>query len=79
MRFWSFRGRPARGFPSSEELLVTEELLRKSVEDVFVVRDRQIRSGIIAFRGELRAEPARALDVLIGRLRPFGYTPFLAA
>lgn len=79
MRFWPSRGRPARVFPSSEELLVTEELLRKNIEDVFVVRERQIRSGIIAFRGDLRAEPSRALDVLIGRLRPFGYTPFLAA
>jgi membrane-associated protease RseP (regulator of RpoE activity) len=78
MRFWPFRGRRARVAPPSEDLLITEELLRRSVEDVFAVREREVRSGIIAFRGELRAEPSRALDVLVGRLRPFGYTPFLA-
>jgi len=78
MRLWPFRGRPGRVSPSSQELLVTEEVLRRSVEDVFVVRDCQIRTGIIAFRGELRVEPPRALDALIARLRPFGYTPFLA-
>ena len=79
MRLWPLRGRRPRVSPPSEDLLATEELLRTRVEDVFVAHERRSGSGIIAFRGELRAEPARALDVLIARLRPFGYTPFLAA
>jgi len=58
-------------------LLVTEEMLRRSVEDVLVVRDRQLRGGIFVFRGILTMQPGRALDVLIERFRPIGYTPFL--
>jgi membrane-associated protease RseP (regulator of RpoE activity) len=63
--------------PTSDDLLITEGLLRQSADDVFVVRERLVRGGIFAFRGELRAEPGRALDVLVARFRPFGYTPFL--
>src|SRR6266699_3509973 len=29
------------------------------------------------FRGSLTTDPARALDLLIARFRPFGYTPYL--
>lgn len=41
------------------------------------VRDRQIQGGAIVFRGDLRVEPARALDLMLARFKPFGYTPFL--
>ena len=58
-------------------MLVTEDRLRRNVEDVLTIRDRQIRGGIVVFRGELMTEPARALDLLIGRFRPLGYTPYL--
>jgi membrane-associated protease RseP (regulator of RpoE activity) len=58
-------------------MLVTEDRLRRNVEDVMAVRDRQIRGGIVVFRGELMTEPARALDLLIDRFRPLGYTPYL--
>ena len=44
-----------------------------------VVHERQIRGGVILFRGDLRTEPARALDTLLTRFAPFGYTPFLKA
>jgi membrane-associated protease RseP (regulator of RpoE activity) len=60
-----------------DDVLVTEDLLRRTSEDVFTVRERQVRGGVIVFRGELRAEPGQALDVLLARFRPFGYTPFL--
>jgi len=58
-------------------MLVTEDQLRRNVEDILVVRDRQIRGGIFVFRGDLMTTPARALDVLLERFRPLGYTPFL--
>jgi membrane-associated protease RseP (regulator of RpoE activity) len=58
-------------------VLVTEEQLRQSVEDVLLVRDRQVRGSVIVFRGLLTIEPGRALELLIDRFRPFGYTPFL--
>lgn len=54
-----------------------EGLLRVQVEDVLVVEDRQISDRAIAFTGELRVPPRRALAILRDRLRPFGYTPFL--
>ena len=58
---------------------MTEELLRGNVEDVLRVRDRQIRGGIIVFRGELTLAPGRALEVPAERFGRFGYTPFLRA
>jgi membrane-associated protease RseP (regulator of RpoE activity) len=78
MRFWPFRRRPARR-PAAppEDLLVTEEVLRRRVEDVLVVRERQILGGIVVFRGDLRVEPRCAVDALVERFRPYGYTPFL--
>src|SRR6059036_1269048 len=39
MRFWPFRNRPAAP-PPADDLLVTEELLRRNVEDLLVVRFR---------------------------------------
>src|SRR2546428_9452573 len=79
MRFWPFRGHAPAGPPRVEDVLVSEELLRKNLEDVLVVRERQIRGGIIAFRGDLLRSPSQAVDVLRERFRAFGYTPFLRA
>lgn len=79
MRFWPFRGRRPAAPPPPPDLVVTEDLLRRSVEDLLLVRELEIRGGIFSFRGELLVAPARALDVLLERLRPFGYTPFLRA
>ncbi|HMH53208.1 MAG TPA: site-2 protease family protein [Candidatus Acidoferrum sp.] len=77
MRLWPFRRRRVAPSVVLDDLLITEDLLRRTVEDVFDVRDRQVRGGIIVFRGQLRTEPRHALDVLLDRFRPFGYTPFL--
>ena len=77
MRVWPFRRRRVVPPASVDDLLITEDLLRRTAEDVFDVRDRQVRGGIIVFRGQLRTEPRQALDVLLERFRPFGYTPFL--
>jgi membrane-associated protease RseP (regulator of RpoE activity) len=77
MRWW--RARPHRRHAQlpAEDLFVTEDQLRRNVESVLAVRDRQIRGSVIVFRGVLTTEPRRALDLLIERFKPFGYTPFL--
>ncbi|HEX6210567.1 MAG TPA: site-2 protease family protein [Methylomirabilota bacterium] len=73
------RRRPDPGALSSEDLLVTEERLRHAAEDVMVVHERQIRGGVILFRGALRVDPPRALETLLRCFQPFGYTPFVRA
>src|SRR2546427_2425894 len=77
MRWWPIRARRFGAPPPPEDLLVAEDRLRRNVEDVLVVGDRQIRGGVIVFRGVLTTEPRRALDLLIERFRALGYTPFL--
>jgi Zn-dependent protease len=77
MRVWPFRGGATTVAPPAADPLVTEELLRRSVEDLLVVRDRVTRGALVSFRGDLLVAPARACDVLTERLRPLGYTPFL--
>src|SRR2546425_3422535 len=77
MRFWASRRRPVAVPPSSEDLLITEDLLRRSVENVLAVRECQIHGAVIAYRGQLRLAPPRALEVLQARFRPLGFTPFL--
>jgi membrane-associated protease RseP (regulator of RpoE activity) len=79
MRLWPFRRRAALPPLYSHDLLLGEEQLRELAEEVMVIKERQIRGGIILFRGELRTEPARALDTLLTRFAPLGYTPFLRA
>jgi len=64
---------------ASEDLLAAEERLRHAAEDVLVVRDRQIRGGVILFRGTLLTDTPRALQSLLARFAPFGYTPFVRA
>ena len=44
-----------------------------------MVRECLIRGAIFEFRGELLVAPARAVDLLLERFGPFGYTPFLRA
>jgi membrane-associated protease RseP (regulator of RpoE activity) len=78
-RFWPLRRRASVVPLPSEDLLVTEERLRHAAEDVLVVHERQIRGGVILFRGTLRVDAARALETLLARFAPFGYTPFVRA
>jgi membrane-associated protease RseP (regulator of RpoE activity) len=77
MRLWPSRARPRREVTYADDLVFTEDLLRRSVEDILVVRDRQIRGGAIVYRGRLIVPPARALEMLTPRLTPLGFTPFL--
>ena len=79
MRLWPFQ-RPSRSAAApTDDLLIIEDLLRRNVEDLFLVRERKILGGIVVFRGDLLVEPARAVDLLVERFRPFGYTPFVRA
>jgi membrane-associated protease RseP (regulator of RpoE activity) len=80
MRLWPFRRRRAPLPPlPADDLLITEERLRTAAEGVLIVHERQIRGPVILFRGALRVDPARAVDTLLARFGPFGYTPFLKA
>src|SRR5687768_2509952 len=63
--------------PPAEDLLATEEALRTSIGDLLLVHDRQIRGGVIIFRGTLTIDAARASAVMLQRFRPYGYTPFV--
>jgi membrane-associated protease RseP (regulator of RpoE activity) len=79
MRSWPWR-RVVDAVPVSlDDVALTEALLRRGVEDVFEVREVQFRGGAIVYRGALLAPPARAVEALTARFRPFGYTPFLRA
>ncbi|MBI2526840.1 MAG: site-2 protease family protein [Candidatus Rokubacteria bacterium] len=80
MPLWPFRRRrpSAAGAVPPEALLVTADLLRRNVEDVFVVRESGARGHAFLFGGELLVTPRRARDLLEARLRPHGYTPFLS-
>jgi membrane-associated protease RseP (regulator of RpoE activity) len=75
MRWW--RRTSMQGEPPAEDLLATEEALRTSIADVLSVHDRQIRGGVIVFRGTLTTDAARASAVMRERFRPYGYTPFV--
>jgi len=79
MRLWPFRRRRYASTVSTDDLLLTEDLLRRTAEDVFAVRQCQLRGSGIIFRGELRADPRRTLELLLARFRPLGHTPFLRA
>jgi membrane-associated protease RseP (regulator of RpoE activity) len=77
MRWWPIRARRLPPPPPPDEMLVIEDRLRRNVEGVLAIRDRQVRGGMVVFHGDLMTEPSRALDLLIARFRPLGYTPYL--
>ena len=77
MRFWPARRRGAAAPPSTDDLLVTEDILRRNVEDLLHVRERQILGSGIVLRGDLLVTPARAVDLMVSRFKPFGYAPFI--
>jgi membrane-associated protease RseP (regulator of RpoE activity) len=71
-----------RGAPLSSAAVYqpgVETLVRDSVDDVLEVRGSHMQGAVVVLRGRLTLAARRALDVLIPRLRPFGYTPFLRA
>jgi membrane-associated protease RseP (regulator of RpoE activity) len=77
MRLWPLRRPSTMPSPAPDDLFAADDLLRRNVEDVVAVHDTTVRGGVVLLHGALLTEPARALDVLVPRLRPLGYTPFL--
>jgi membrane-associated protease RseP (regulator of RpoE activity) len=78
MRVWPWRRRTVASI-AADDAVMLEQLVRRSTEDVFAVRERQIVGGAIVYRGHLLTGAGPAVDRLVERLRPFGYTPFLRA
>jgi membrane-associated protease RseP (regulator of RpoE activity) len=58
-------------------MLFAQEALRRDVEDVLVVKEREARGLTLRWGGTLLMEPARALTVIEPRFQPYGFTPFL--
>jgi membrane-associated protease RseP (regulator of RpoE activity) len=77
MRVWPFTRRSGAASAAHEDVVLAEELLRRRVDDLFVVRERRVLGGVVVFRGDLLVEPGDALEVLRDRFDPLGYTPFL--
>src|SRR5499426_2209910 len=80
MRFWPFvRGGSSSAVAAlpSGSLLMIEETLRASMQDLFSARERQAKGYALAWSGELLQPAAQALPLLEARFKPYGYTPFL--
>ena len=76
---WPFRRREryaVSGIPPGS-LLLTEDALRRGIEDLFVVRERQAQGLKLRWGGDLRVKASGALPIIENRFRPFGFTPFL--
>ena len=63
MRLWPF-SRPLATAETDDDLPITEDQLRRTVEDLMVVHESQLRGGSIRFGGELRVSPERALGLI---------------
>jgi membrane-associated protease RseP (regulator of RpoE activity) len=77
MRLWPWRR--ARAASAPDDLDLTEDLVREAVGDVMAVRTVHAAGGALVYRGRLRRPAPEAVDLLLARLRPFGFTPFLRA
>jgi membrane-associated protease RseP (regulator of RpoE activity) len=79
MRFWPLvrRRRHAVSNLSPEALVLAGEALRRDIEEFFVVKEQQAGGVRLRWGGELLIEPARALPIIEGRFKPYGFTPFL--
>lgn len=79
MRFWPRARRAAGPLPSHDDLVLAEEDVRRSIGDIFAVRELQLNGASIVYRGALQVAPSRAVPLIRSRLRPFGLTPFVRA
>jgi membrane-associated protease RseP (regulator of RpoE activity) len=79
MPLWPFRRRPPAAVDavSPAALLLTQDLLRSNVEDVFLVGEQGARRHGFLFGGDLLVSAPRARALLEARFKPHGYTPFL--
>ncbi len=51
--------------------------MRRHTEDLLSIRKREVQGRVVFFTGELLVEAGHALDILLERFRPLGYTPVL--
>ena len=58
-------------------IVLIEETLRGSMQDLFAAHERQAHGYTLSWSGELLQPPARAVRLLEARFKPYGYTPFL--
>ncbi len=80
MRLWPLarlRNRGSLEAVPPGSLLLLEETLRNSMQDVFLARERQAQGYTLQWSGDLLQPSAQALDLLQARFKPYGYTPFL--
>src|SRR5215510_4339329 len=79
MRLWPFRRASHASVTAAPpgSLLLLEERLRLSMQDLFLARGRQAQGYTLRWSGDLLEPPARALGLLEARFKPYGYTPFL--
>src|SRR6266853_4588197 len=78
MRLWPFRRRHA-AVPSADSSAFTVAELGPRLAGVLAVDQVRVEGHAVAFGGRLLMQPATAVTELVGRFRPFGYTPFLQA
>jgi membrane-associated protease RseP (regulator of RpoE activity) len=76
MRLWPFRRRRA-AVPSADSSAFTVAELGPQLAGVLAVDQVRVEGHAVAFGGRLLMQPATAVTELVGRFRPFGYTPFL--
>jgi hypothetical protein len=62
---------------STEAFRALQDLLRRNIEDIFVVRQAGGRGHGFVFAGDLLVAPARALELIEPRFKGHGYMPFL--
>jgi len=78
MRLWPFRRRRT-AVPSADSSAFTVAELGPQLAGVLAVDQVRVEGHAVAFGGRLLVQPATAVTELVGRFRPFGYTPFLQA
>ena len=79
MPYWPFARRESGTVTAVPpgSIVMIEETLRGSMQDLFAARERQAQGYTLSWSGELLQPPARALRLLEARFKPYGYTPFL--
>src|SRR6266478_6507474 len=78
MRLWPFRRRRAAVLSADSSAFTVAEL-GPQLAGVLAVDQVRVEGHAVAFGGRLLVQPATAVTALVGRFRPFGYTPFLQA
>src|SRR6266478_3829941 len=78
MRLWPFRRRRAAVLSADSSAFTVAEL-GPQLAGVLAVDQVRVEGHAVAFGGRLLVQPATAVTELVGRFRPFGYTPFLQA